>query len=154
MKPKFFLFFFLFSLVFVSGCGINGNVIKDVSKVIVYKSPRCNCCEGFIGELKRQGFDVDVINTNNLISIKNKYGISSDMESCHTSILTKNNKEYFIEGHVPMKAISKLLEEQPNIDGIALPDMPTGSPGMPGVKTEKFRIYSIKDGVASKFMEI
>jgi len=37
---------------------------------------------------------------------------------------------YFIEGHIPIEAIEKLLTEKPEIDGIALPEMPSGSPGM------------------------
>ncbi len=41
---------------------------------------------------------------------------------------------YFIEGHVPIEAIEKLLTEKPEIDGIALPQMPSGSPGMSGFK--------------------
>ena len=154
MKLRFFLFpFFIFGIIFLSGCGIDKN-LTDVSKVTVYKSFSCNCCEGFIEELKRQGFNVNTINTKDMNSIKDKYNISSDMESCHTTVLTKDNKEYFIEGHVPMKAIEKLLEEQPDISGIALPGMPKGSPGMPGTKTEKFKIYALKDGESSKFMEI
>jgi hypothetical protein len=30
---------------------------------------------------------------------------------------------YFIEGHIPIEAINKLLTEKPEIDGIALPEM-------------------------------
>ena len=52
------------------------------------------------------------------------------MQSCHTTIMGK----YFIEGHVPLQAVNKLLKEQPDIDGIALPGMPIGTPGMPGEK--------------------
>ena len=48
---------------------------------------------------------------------------------------------------MPSEAIMKLLKERPAIDGIALPGMPAGSPGMPGLKTEAFIIYTITDGV-------
>jgi hypothetical protein len=37
---------------------------------------------------------------------------------------------YVVEGHVPASAISRLLEERPRIDGIAVAGMPAGSPGM------------------------
>jgi hypothetical protein len=52
---------------------------------------------------------------------------------------------YFIEGHVPIEAIEKLLTEKLEIDGIALPQMPSGSPGMTKFKLFPFKIHSIKN---------
>jgi hypothetical protein len=85
-----------------------------------------------------------------LHTIKQKYNIPVEMQSCHTTILGK----YFIEGHVPLEAVNKLLKEQPDIDGIALPGMPIGTPGMPGDKDEPYVIYQLKDGKSSVFMTI
>ena len=82
--------------------------------------------------------------------IKEKYNIPIEMQSCHTTILDK----YFIEGHVPIEAINKLLKEKPDIDGIALPGMPIGTPGMPGKKEEPYIIYQLVDGESSVFMII
>lgn len=39
---------------------------------------------------------------------------------------------YAIEGHVPVGAIVRLLEERPDAAGLALPGMPVDSPGMGG----------------------
>ena len=39
---------------------------------------------------------------------------------------------YAIEGHVPVGAIQRLLSEQPEAAGLALPGMPADSPGMGG----------------------
>lgn len=61
---------------------------------------------------------------------------------------------FIIEGHVPVEAIVKLLEEKPAIGGIALPGMPSGSPGMPGQKMEDFKIYALSNGAVSVFMTI
>lgn len=72
------------------------------------------------------------------------------MQSCHTTLVS----EYFVEGHVPVEAIWKLLEEQPPIDGIALPGMPSGSPGMGGDKEKPLVIYSILDGKAEEFITL
>jgi hypothetical protein len=85
-----------------------------------------------------------------LQTVKQKYNIPLEMQSCHTTIIG----EYFIEGHVPYEAINKLLKEQPNIDGIALPGMPIGTPGMPGEKDEPYVIYQLIDGKSSVFMTI
>ena len=81
-------------------------------------------------------------------SIRKARQIPENMSSCHTAII----EDYFVEGHVPIVAIKKLLKEKLNIDGIALPGMPAGSPGMPGEKAEAFKIYALSDGVVSEFM--
>lgn len=80
-----------------------------------------------------------------MTSIKQTYQIPQNMISCHTGII----EDYFVEGHVPVKAIEKMVEEKPAIDGIALPGMPQGSPGMPGTQTEPFKIYALFDGKKS-----
>ena len=54
-----------------------------------------------------------------------------------------------------MEAVSKLINEQPDILGIGMPGMPSGSPGMPGAKTGDFVIFAVaKDGSTSEFMRI
>ena len=116
----------------------------------VYKSPTCGCCGNYIPYLRGEGFKVNVVNVEDISKIKSERGIPEGMESCHTIIIGN----YFVEGHVPMKAIKKLLKENPDIDGIALPNMPSGSPGMPGQKRGDFIVYSIKDGQTSEFMTI
>ncbi len=85
-----------------------------------------------------------------MTSIRQKYQIPQDMISCHTAVIG----DYFVEGHVPVKAIEEMLEEKPAINGIALPGMPPGSPGMSGEKTETFKIYALLDGAKSDFMII
>ena len=83
--------------------------------------------------------------------VKEKYGIPYSMRSCHTTVIG----DYFVEGHVPIEAVEKLMLEKPDIKGIALPGMPSGSPGMPGSKQGPFIVYAInKDGSTSEFMRI
>ncbi len=119
-------------------------------KAIVYKSPTCGCCVGYADELKRQGFEVEVVQIDDMNSIKSKYGIPADRQSCHTIAMGN----YFIEGHVPMEAVEKLLREQPEIDGIGLPRMPSGTPGMPGSKRAPYEVYQAKNGEFSEFITI
>lgn len=128
---------------------ITTHAIKD-TKVTVYKTDSCGCCSNYAGYLKRLGFDVNVISLPSISNIKEEYNIPRAMESCHTSIIG----DYFIEGHIPIEAINKLLEEKPDIDGIAMPGMPSGSPGMPGPKTGDFVIYAVKDGNYEKFIAL
>ena len=118
--------------------------------VEVFKTPSCGCCYGYVLFLEEEKFKVKQTDMRSLHLIKKKYNIPLEMQSCHTTILGK----YFIEGHVPIEAINKLLKEKPDIDGIALPGMPIGTPGMPGEKVEPYIIYQLVDGKSSVFMTI
>ena len=118
--------------------------------VEVFKTPSCGCCYGYVLFLEKEKFNVKQTDMRSLHSIKQKYNIPLEMQSCHTTIIGK----YFIEGHVPLEAVNKLLKEQPDIDGIALPGMPIGTPGMPGKKEEPFVVYQLIDGKFSIFMTI
>jgi hypothetical protein len=118
--------------------------------VEVFKTASCGCCYGYVLFLKEENFKVKQKDMRSLHLIKKKYNIPLEMQSCHTTILGK----YFIEGHVPIEAINKLLKEKPDIDGIALPGMPIGTPGMPGEKEEPYIIYQLVDGKSSVFMTI
>ena len=120
--------------------------------VTLYKAPLCNCCMEYKKYLESTTeAKIKVNKVNDLARIKDKYNVPKDVESCHTM----DTGEYFVEGHVPREAIGKLALEKPDILGIALPNMPAGSPGMRGKKTEKFVIYAVeKDGSSHEFMTI
>ena len=56
---------------------------------------------------------------------------------------------------MPVEAINKLLAEKPDIAGIGLPGMPSGSPGMPGTKQGSFVVRGFDtDGGMSEFMSL
>ena len=130
----------------------DASAVTKVNKynVEVFKTASCGCCYGYVLFLEEEKFKVKQTDMRSLHLIKKKYNIPLEMQSCHTTILGK----YFIEGHVPIEAINKLLKEQPDIDGIALPGMPIGTPGMPGKKEEPYIIYQLVDGKSSVFMTI
>lgn len=58
-------------------------------------------------------------------------GISDEAASCHTAEIDG----YLVEGHVPVEAIRRLLDERPDAIGLTLPGMPDDSPGMGGDPT-------------------
>ena len=130
----------------------DASAVTKISKynVEVFKTPSCGCCYGYVLFLEKEKFKVKQTDMRSLHLIKKKYNIPLEMQSCHTTILGK----YFIEGHVPIEAINRLLKEKPDIDGIALPGMPIGTPGMPGEKEEPYIIYQLVDGKSSVFMTI
>ncbi|MBC8495308.1 hypothetical protein H8D36_04095 [archaeon] len=148
----------LISIFLISACSPNnskyfdneGNGEFSDTKISAYKSRYCGCCVGYVAELEKYSFDIETIEMEDLTSIKNQHNIPQSLQSCHTSVVG----EYFIEGHVPIEAVRKLLEEKPDIDGIGLAGMPSGTPGMPGAKREAWHIYALKDGIQSEFMTI
>lgn len=119
--------------------------------VTIYKSPNCECCDNYAAYMRRTGFDVKVINTNDMNTIRQEHKISQHMASCHTTLVGN----YAVEGHIPIEAIQKLLEEKPALKTIAMPGMPSGSPGMPGAKLQPFTIHGItEDGDESVYLEL
>ena len=130
---------------------LNGKTTEKV-QAVVYKSLSCGCCGLYGDYFKKQGnFNTQIINSEDMDSIKNKYNIPRSLQSCHTTIIG----DYFVEGHIPLEAVEKLLKEKPNIAGIAMSGMPAGSPGMPGKKTKEFVIYGVeKNGNTYEFMKI
>lgn len=117
----------------------------------LFKNPQCSCCEAYASYLRHNGATLRVVATNDLAEIARNAGISEELEGCHTMFMG----DYFVSGHVPVEAITKLLSERPNIKGITLPGMPSGSPGMQGPKEAPFTIVAItKDGSSSVYMTV
>lgn len=119
--------------------------LADPIAATLYKNPQCSCCEGYAAYLRENGFTVEVKPSNDLAQISAEAGVPADMEGCHTMFVDG----YFVDGHVPVDVVRKLLSERPKIAGITLPGMPMGSPGMGGEKSGPFTIYAVtKDGAA------
>ena len=110
----------------------------DRPVVTVYKSPTCGCCSQWAEHLEASGFDVEAVDVSNLSEIKALNGITRNLASCHTAIVDG----YVIEGHVPAADIQRLLEERPEIAGLAVPGMPIGSPGMEGPNPEQYEVLA------------
>ena len=72
--------------------------------------------------------------------------------SCHTAEIGG----YFVEGHVPVEDIKRLLAEKPDAKGLLLPGMPAGSPGMemPDGTTEPYTVELVaRDGSTTAFAQ-
>lgn len=105
----------------------------------LYKNPECSCCEEYAKYLRRNGYTINVVSTDDLAAVKRKNSVPKQLESCHTLVIGR----YVFEGHVPYKHIDRVIAEKPAIGGIALPGMPEGSPGMGGRKQAQFIIYEV-----------
>jgi hypothetical protein len=114
---------------------------EESIKATVYKDPNCGCCHNYVGYLRENGFDVEVVDTGDMMSVKQQAGVPAEFEGCHSTLVGG----YVVEGHVPADIVKRLLQEQPSIRGISLPGMPLGSPGMDGKKEGPFVIYEISN---------
>lgn len=111
---------------------------QPLPKIVVYKDAGCGCCEGWVEHLQAAGFEVDARNVVDLMSIKRDAGVSAANSACHTALIDG----YVVEGHVPADVIKRLLAERPDIAGIAVPGMPTGSPGMEGAGAKPYDVLA------------
>ncbi len=96
------------------------------AEVIMYKNLSCGCCGAWAKHMRGAGFVVKEMPREDMAAVKEKYGISADLASCHTAIVDG----YVIEGHVPASDVQRLLQERPQIVGLTAPGMPMQSPGM------------------------
>jgi hypothetical protein len=141
------------AVLFWDGFAGDGTPVFDLpaAQATTYQDPRCGCCGSHVEYMEKAGFIVTQEMTDELSAFKDELGIPADLRSCHTTLA----EGYVIEGHIPSEAIAKLLEEKPDIRGIALPAMPSGTPGMDGSKDEVWVIYALEhNGTVSVFMEI
>lgn len=120
------LFFIRVAIALVAGLSALGTAAHAVQDILVHKSPWCGCCARWIDHLEENGFAVRVEEHENMTPIKHEAGVPGELHSCHTAHV----EGYVIEGHVPAADIARLLAERPDAQGLAVPGMPAGSPGM------------------------
>ncbi|MEE7626723.1 DUF411 domain-containing protein [Methylobacter sp. Wu8] len=107
--------------------------------IVVHRSPSCTCCGKWLEHLKDNNFNVKDVVTNDVQAVKDKYGVSREIASCHTAIVDG----YVVEGHVPANDIKTLLTTKSKVVGIAVPGMVDGSPGMEmGDSKDAYKVLS------------
>lgn len=109
-----------------------------VQPIVVYKTATCGCCGKWVDHLKAAGFEPTVHTVPTMDDAPMRKQIPTALRSCHTATL----EGYLVEGHVPADVIKKLLKEKPRVEGIAVPGMPAGSPGMESPNPEPYNILT------------
>ena len=105
--------------------------------ITVWMSASCGCCQRWVDYLQDDGFEVTAHNVDDVVSIKQKLGITnSELYSCHTAKVGG----YIIEGHVPASDIRRLLNERPRLMGLTAPGMPQMSPGMFSIEPKGYDV--------------
>lgn len=117
-------------------------------RLVAYKTPWCGCCGGWIAHMRQAGWQVEVVELQDLAPIRVRAGIPDHLASCHTALVG----DYAIEGHVPAQDVARLLRERPAARALTAPGMPAGSPGMEAAGREPYRtLLILKDGSTRTF---
>jgi hypothetical protein len=120
-----------------------GESYSGNKKIAVYRSPSCSCCGLWVEHLKKHGFQITEIKTDDIESIKQKHNLPSNLASCHTAIIDG----YVMEGHIPAADIKRFLQQKPKFVGLTVPGMPLGTPGMEaGDRKQPFAILAFNGG--------
>ncbi len=79
-------------------------------EIIAYYNPGCKCCTEYFDLLEKKGYKIKrvEVDSTTLYEKKNELGVPVDKRSCHT--MKVGNK--FIEGHVPVEGIEKVLSSK------------------------------------------
>ncbi|MGI8497505.1 MAG: DUF411 domain-containing protein [Gemmatimonadaceae bacterium] len=118
------------------------------TRLTVYKDPSCRCCEGWVAHVRSSGFRPTVHDDGDMPAVKKRLGVPGPVQSCHTAVLAG----YLIEGHVPASDMRRLLRERPAVRGLAVPGMPSGSPGMEASPPVSYAVISFQsNGVTAPY---
>lgn len=115
----------LITLLILSG--LMSVTYARTTELTVYKDANCGCCGAWVKYMENAGYKVRIVDVQDISKVKEKYNVPKSLQSCHTSVV--NSTGQIIEGHVPLKAVEKMLEN-PKLKGVAVPGMQANSPGM------------------------
>lgn len=111
--------------------------------VEIWKLQGCGCCTLWARHLEAAGYRTRVSEHADLAPLRARLGVPADLAGCHTARLG----DLLLEGHVPALAIERLLAARPAwVRGLAVPGMPSGSPGMPSPEPERYAVLAFGAG--------
>lgn len=120
----------------------------SATEVVVYKSPTCGCCEGWVEHMEEAGFSIRVEDRTDLMPVKLDLGVPPRVYSCHTAVVEGK----VIEGHVPADVVQRYLTSGAPGRGLGVPGMPPGSPGMPSLNPQPYDVFTF-DGMTVEVFE-
>jgi hypothetical protein len=128
-----------FAVALLFAVGSPGTAMaQEAAQMTVWKSPWCGCCGHWVKRMEQAGYSVEVKEVEDLDAVKKMAGVPGELQSCHTARIDG----YTIEGHVPAADVERLLSERPKVDGLAVPGMPSGSPGMENGEKDPYDVVT------------
>lgn len=116
----------------------------------VYRTPTCGCCGSWVEHATKNGFVFEDNIQEDITPIKDQFGITPELASCHTAVAAG----YVFEGHIPAADVQRFLANPPaDVVGLTVPGMPVGSPGMEmGDRQQAYEVLALHtDGSTSVF---
>jgi len=107
-------------------------------KLTVYRSRTCGCCGKWVQHMRDNGFEVTEHIVERIENAPNRDRVPQKLQSCHVATV----RNYVVEGHVPADVVKEMLQKRPQIEGIAVPGMPAGSPGMESPTPEPYEVIA------------
>ncbi len=95
-------------IAILGGAGflLNGlPTVAQASDMTVYKSDSCGCCGGWVEHMRKAGYAIGVVPTDDLAPVKTRLGVPQSLWSCLTAVVDGK----VIEGHVPAAAVNAFL---------------------------------------------
>jgi len=125
---------------------------EALPKLQVWRDAACGCCGAWVEHMRAAGFPVEDNVVASVASARRMLGTPADLISCHAGRVGG----FVLEGHVPALAVKRLVASRPvTIRGLAVPAMPTGSPGMevPGQAPDTYDVIAFdSNGGRMSFM--
>ena len=101
-----------------------------------------------MGHLRDNGFEVDLIEVDNINAVQEELGVPAEFRGCHSAQVG----DYMVEGHVPADLIQRFLEEDSGLAGITVPGMIVGPPGMEGSEPRPYDVLTWdRDGKSTTY---
>jgi hypothetical protein len=118
------------------GQGLRPGVVP----VLMYASETCQCCRLWVAHLEAHGYRVRIKYTSNLPRRKDELGVPSSLRACHTAVV----RDVVVEGHVPADTLTRFLAERSGERGLAVAEMPGGSPGMESIRKQPYDVIAFR----------
>jgi len=117
----------------------------------VHKNSWCGCCGIWAKAMQQAGYRVTLRDSDDLTPLKKSLGVPETLRGCHTALV----EGYYVEGHVPIDALARLLAKRPDVAGLAVPGMPKGSLGMGSDPDASYDVVAVgKDGSSVIFQHV
>jgi hypothetical protein len=118
------------------GQGLRPGVVP----VLMYASEPCLSCRLWVAHLEAHGYRVRIKCTSILSRRKDELGVPSSLRACHTAVVP----DVVVEGPVPADTVTRLLTKRSGERGLAVADMPGGSPGMESMRKQPYDVIAFR----------
>jgi hypothetical protein len=148
---KFVRFAVVFLSLVLSGAAARQTAKPASQPITVYRTATCGCCGKWVDHLKAAGFVPTVHVVESVDAAPPRKRVPESVRTCHTATL----EGYVVEGHVPADVIRQLLRAKPRVEGIGVPGMPAGSPGMESPNPQPYQVLAFDaQGKTSVFASV